>query len=133
MSRHSSSSLEGGCHSSADVIEDTENCIQFEGLYSLFTAFEKFTYLRDFLLSFGLFDFLFKFERFLNQYFRYFLNRGLNIFKEIYCALQHVHFATHTLCNKCTLHYVYFAKHAFATRALCNTCTLQHVYFAHIS
>ena len=44
MSCHSSGSLEGGCPSSAEVIEDTEDFIQFKGLYSLFTAFERFTY-----------------------------------------------------------------------------------------
>ena len=48
MSCHSSGSLEGGCPSSAEVIEDTEDFIQFEGLYSLFSEVERFTYLRDF-------------------------------------------------------------------------------------
>ena len=33
---HSSGSLEGGCPSSAEVIEDTEDFIQFADLYSLF-------------------------------------------------------------------------------------------------
>ena len=54
MSCHSSGSLEGGCPSSAEVIEDTEDFIQFEGLYSLFSAVERFTYLRDFSNYFGL-------------------------------------------------------------------------------
>ena len=49
MSCHSSGSLEGGWPSSAEVIEETQDCIQFEGFYSLFAAFERFTYLRDFL------------------------------------------------------------------------------------
>ena len=53
-----------GCPSSAEVIEDTEDFLQFEGLYSLFSAVEGFLYLRDFLNYFGLRDFLFKFERF---------------------------------------------------------------------
>ena len=77
MSCHSSSSLEGGCPSSAVVIEDTEDFTQFEGLYSLFSAFERFTYLRDFSYHFGLID-LFKFERFYKS--RYSLNKGLNRF-----------------------------------------------------
>ena len=42
MSCHSSGSLEGGCPSSAVVIEDTEDLIQFEGLYSLFSPVERF-------------------------------------------------------------------------------------------
>ena len=57
VSCHSSGSLEGGCPSSAEVIVDTEDVIQFEGLNSLFTAFERFPYLRDFLNYFGLIDF----------------------------------------------------------------------------
>ena len=57
MSCHSSGSLEGGCPSSAEVIEDTEDFIQFEGLYSLFSAVERFTYLRDFSNYFGFIDF----------------------------------------------------------------------------
>ena len=80
MSCHSSGSLEGGCPSSAEVIEDTEDFIQSEGLYSLFTAFERFPYLRDFLNYFGLIDFLFKFERFA---------AGNT------CNWQHVQVATH--------------------------------------
>ena len=56
MSCHSSGSLEGGCPSSAEVIEDTVDFIQFEGLYSLFSAVERFTYLRDFSNYFGLID-----------------------------------------------------------------------------
>ena len=48
MSCHSSGSLEGGGPSSAEVIEDTEDFIQFEDLYSLLFAVERFTYLRDF-------------------------------------------------------------------------------------
>ena len=62
MSYHSSGSLEGGCPSSAEVIEDTEDFFQFEGLYSLFSAVERFPYLRDFLNHFSLKDFLFKFS-----------------------------------------------------------------------
>ena len=62
LSCHSSGSLEGGCPSSAEVFKDTEDFIQFEGLYSLFTAFERFPCMRDFLNSFGLRDFLFNFE-----------------------------------------------------------------------
>ena len=77
MSCHFSGSLEGGCPSSAEVIEDTEDFIQFEGLYSLFSAVERFTYLRDFSNYFGLID-LFKFERFYKS--RYSLNKGLNRF-----------------------------------------------------
>ena len=63
MSCYSSSSLEGGCPSSAEVIEEF---IQFEGLYSLFSAVERFTYLRDFLNNFGLIDFLSKIEKYPN-------------------------------------------------------------------
>ena len=61
MSCHSSGSLEGGCPSSAEVIEDTEDFIQFEGLYSLLFAFKRFTYLRHFSNYFCLIDF-FKFD-----------------------------------------------------------------------
>ena len=51
MSCHSSGSLEGGCPSSTEVIEDTE------GLYNPgFFAVERFMYLRDFLNYFGLID-----------------------------------------------------------------------------
>ena len=57
MSYHSSGLLEGGCPSSAEVIEDTEDFIQFEGLYCLFSAVERFTYLRDFFDYFGEIDF----------------------------------------------------------------------------
>ena len=39
------------------VIEDTEDFIQFESLYSLFSAVERFTYLRDFSNYFGFIDF----------------------------------------------------------------------------
>ena len=81
MSCHSSGSLEGGCPSSAEVIEDTVDFIQFEGLYSLFSAVERFTYLRDFSNYFGLIDFLFKFERFCKL--RYSLNEGLTRFSNI--------------------------------------------------
>ena len=80
MSCHSSGSLEGGCPSSAEVIEDTVDFIQFEGLYSLFSAVERFTYLRDFLFWFDRF-FLFKFERFCKL--RYSLNIGLTRFSNI--------------------------------------------------
>ena len=41
MSCHSSGSLEGGCPSSAEVIEDNEDFFQLEGLYSLFSAVER--------------------------------------------------------------------------------------------
>ena len=59
MSCHSSGSLEGGYPSSAEVIEDTEDFIQFQGLYSLFSAVERFTYLRDFSNHFCLMDFFY--------------------------------------------------------------------------
>ena len=59
VSWHSSGSLEGGCPSSAEVIEDTEDFIQFEGLYSLNSAVERYPYLRDFLNHFGLIDFFY--------------------------------------------------------------------------
>ena len=36
-----------------------------------------------------------------------------------------LHFATHALCNMCTLQLVHFA-----TYALCNLCTLPHMHFA---
>ena len=49
MSCHSSGSLEGVCPSSVEGIEDTEDFIQFDGLYSRFSAVERFLYLRDFL------------------------------------------------------------------------------------
>ena len=49
MSCHSSGSLEGGCLSSAEVIEDTKDFIQFVGIYSLLSAVERFVYLKDFL------------------------------------------------------------------------------------
>ena len=49
VSCHSSISLEKGCPSWAEVIEDTEDFFQFEGLYSLFSAVEIFWLLRDFL------------------------------------------------------------------------------------
>ena len=63
MSCHSSGSLEGGCPSSAEVIEDTEDFIQFKGLYSLFSAVERFPYKR-FLKLFWFDRFiLFQFER----------------------------------------------------------------------
>ena len=57
MSCHSSGSLEGGCPSSAEVIEDTEDFIQCEDLYSLLIAVERFTYLRNFSNYFSLKDF----------------------------------------------------------------------------
>ena len=57
VSCHSSGSLEGGCPSSAEVIEDTEDLIQFEGLYSLFSVVERFLYLRDFFNYFCFVDF----------------------------------------------------------------------------
>ena len=82
MSCHSSGSLEGGCPSSAEVIEDTEDFIQFEDLYSLLFAVERFTYLRDFSNYFCLIDFFtFKFERFCKL--RDSLNKGLNRFSNI--------------------------------------------------
>ena len=46
-----------GCPSSAEVIKDTEDFIQFDGLYSLFSAVERFLYLRDFLNYFCFIDF----------------------------------------------------------------------------
>ena len=57
VSCHSSGSLEGGCPSSAEVIENTEGFIQFDGLYSSFSAVERFLYLRDFLNYFCFIDF----------------------------------------------------------------------------
>ena len=66
MSCHSSGSLEGGCPSSAEVIEDTEDFNQFDSLYSLFSAVERFLYLRDFF---------YYFERFFNSCLRDFLNK----------------------------------------------------------
>ena len=63
MSCHSSGSLEGGCPSSAEVIEDTEDFILFEDLYSRLFAVERFTYLRDSSNYYGLID-LQKFEEF---------------------------------------------------------------------
>ena len=44
-----------------------------KGLYSLFSAVERFTYLRYFLNYFGLIDFLFEFERFPKSRFKRFL------------------------------------------------------------
>ena len=38
------------------VIEDTEDFMKFEGLYSVFSAVEIFLYSRDFLDYFGLMD-----------------------------------------------------------------------------
>ena len=35
---HSSGSLEGGCPSSAEVIEDTEDFVYYSGFYSLFSV-----------------------------------------------------------------------------------------------
>ena len=81
MSCHSSGSLEGGCPSSAEVIEDTEDFIQFEDLYSLLFAVERFTYLRDFSKYFFDRFFNFKFERFCKL--RDFLNKCLNRFSNI--------------------------------------------------
>ena len=57
MSCHFSGSLKAGCPSLAEVIEDTEDFIQLEGLYSLFSAVERFLYLRDFLNYFCFIDF----------------------------------------------------------------------------
>ena len=59
MPFHSSGLSEGGCPSLAEVIEDTEDCIQFEGFYSLSSAVERYTYLRDFSNYFGLIDFFY--------------------------------------------------------------------------
>ena len=73
MSCRSSGSLEGGCPSSAEVIEDTEDFIQFEGLYGIFSAVERFVYFRDYLNYFGLIDFLYSFERFPKLSFQKFL------------------------------------------------------------
>ena len=56
VSCHSSDSLEGGCPSSAEVIENTEVFIQ---LYSLFSAVDRFTYLRDFSNHVCLIDFFY--------------------------------------------------------------------------
>ena len=87
MSCHSSGSLEGGCPSSAEVIEDTEDFIQFEDLYSRLFAVERFTYLRDFSNYFCLIDFFtFKFERFCKL--RDSLNKGLNRFSNV--SLVHI-------------------------------------------
>ena len=77
-------SLEGGCPSSAEVI--TEVCIQFDGLYSLFSAAERFERflklfwfdrffklsLRDFLNQVSEISLiiLFWFDRFFNLYLR---------------------------------------------------------------
>ena len=57
MSCHSSGSLEGGCPSSAEVIEDTEDFIQFKDLYSRLFAVARFIYLRDFSNYFCLIDY----------------------------------------------------------------------------
>ena len=69
MSCHSSGSLEGGCPSSTEVFEGTEDFIQFEGLHSLFSAVERFLYLRDICIRdifvFETFLELFWFDRFL--------------------------------------------------------------------
>ena len=68
-----------GCPSFAKVNKDTEDFIQFEGIYSLFYAFEEFLYLRDSLKYFGLMDFSYLIERdFLNKDSRDFLTRRLN-------------------------------------------------------
>ena len=58
MSSHSSGLLEGASPSSAEVIEDTEDFIQCQGLLysSLFSAVDRFPYLIDFLDYFGLID-----------------------------------------------------------------------------
>ena len=81
MSCHSSGSLKGGFPSSAEVIEDTEDFIQFEDLDSPLFAVKRFTYLRDFSNYFGLRDFLFKFERFCKL--RYSLNKCMDGFSNI--------------------------------------------------
>ena len=57
FSCHSPSSLEGGSSSSAEIIEDAEDFIQFEGLYSVNSAVGKFPYLRDFLNYLSLINF----------------------------------------------------------------------------
>ena len=44
-----------------------------KGLYRLFSAVERFPYLKDFLNHSGLIDFLFKFERFPKSTFHRFL------------------------------------------------------------
>ena len=56
MSCHSTGSLEGGCLSSAEVNKDTDDFMQYEGFYSLFSAVDRFKNLRDFLNYFGLID-----------------------------------------------------------------------------
>ena len=38
VSCHSSGSLEGGCPSSAEVIEDTEDFVYYSGFYSVFSV-----------------------------------------------------------------------------------------------
>ena len=43
----------------AEVIEDAEDFIQFEDLYNLLFAVERFTYLRDFSNYFCLIDFFY--------------------------------------------------------------------------
>ena len=69
---HSSGSLERGCLSSAEVIKNTEEFIQFQGLIlSVFwsweiSVFEWFLYLRDFF---------YHFDRFLELFKRDFLNK----------------------------------------------------------
>ena len=63
-----------------------------------------------------------------------------SLFLEISRTVHYVHFATHALCNTCTLQYIHFATSAlyntytlqhmhFVTCALCNTCNLQNVQF----
>ena len=69
VSCHSSGSLEGCCSSLAEVIEDTEDFFQFDRLYSLFSAVERFLYLRDFFCYF---------DRFFNLCLRDFLNEFFN-------------------------------------------------------
>ena len=57
-SRCSSGSLESSCPSSAEVIEDTEDFIQQQGLYCLVSAVDRFLYFIDFLYNYGWIDFL---------------------------------------------------------------------------
>ena len=101
------------------------NFIQFEGIYRLFSAVERFERFLQ-LLWFNKF-FLSKFERFwvdrffslslrdfLNYVFRDSINKSLNrVFRELF------HFATCAICNMWNLEQVQFGTHA-----ICNTCKL---------
>ena len=99
VSCHSSGSLEWGCPSSAEVIEDTEDFIQFEGLYSRYTVFETFPYLRDFLKFFWFDTFFLKFEKFSKARYQRFLHQRFDhIFTDFF------HFATCTLCKMHIFH-----------------------------